>query len=721
MKTQRKKAKKEEMLAKSMGKMIFAVLVGVFTVLIVATATLTGRELESAIGDGISMNAENTAHQIQAVLESAESVGNDMKQYLEKAYQVGGDSYDNMAKEHIENPRVYHSIVYADAEISELNADVEKYLTETARGAVEGNDAILGFGVLFEPYKYDSNIESYAFYVDESVGADGDIEPFGDYADYSKEVYYKIAAEKKIPVFTEPYEYEGKILISYAAPILFNDELQGVILADIDTGSFGETIKVNPDYPSMHTTIYDGDYTDIYDGEAPDDVGKQMDIFFKNQKELQSVKDGMAKGESFSISTIREDGRKLYRYYYPISAASDTWWAMTAIEANDRNRAVTMCVIIVTLLSIVSMIIILVCVIRTLLKRLAPIEKIVTAAEDISKGNINVKVDVHTNDEIGRVAYAFQNTVDMLKIIIGDVDIVLAEMAAGNFAVKSKHAESYIGDFQNILVSMRKLKANLGESLSNIVEGAEQVALGSNQMADNAQALAEGATEQAGAVEELTATVENIATISEESAKAAKMASTQVDKAAEEAELANQNVVSLMDAMKRISDTSKEIENIIVAIEDIASQTNLLSLNASIEAARAGEAGKGFAVVADQIGKLALDSAKSAVTTKDLITKSLEEIDEGNCITEKTAEAFKSIISNMHQFGTLAKGASESSISQSQMLAQVEQGIEQISTVVQTNSASAEETSATSEELSAQADTLKLLVEKFQLEPRSNG
>ena len=167
--------------------------------------------------------------------------------------------------------------------------------------------------------------------------------------------------------------------------------------------------------------------------------------------------------------------------------------------------------------------------------------------------------------------------------------------------------------------------------------------------------------------------------------------------------------------MERITETSKEIENIIAAIEDIADQTNLLALNASIEAARAGEAGRGFAVVADQIGKLATDSAQSAVMTRELISRSMAEVELGNQMVENTRGSINTVLANMETFANMATGSAEASRAQADMLKQIDSGIEQISGVVQSNTAAAQETSAVSEELSSQAVNLEQMVEKFVL------
>ncbi|MBO5337284.1 MAG: HAMP domain-containing protein [Lachnospiraceae bacterium] len=346
---------------------------------------------------------------------------------------------------------------------------------------------------------------------------------------------------------------------------------------------------------------------------------------------------------------------------------------------------------------------------------ITPIKELRNAMSEMRQGNLDIKVEYQSQDEFGELAADFNQSTQILHVIVEDAGELLGEMAEGNFNINTRHEAQYVGSFRALIESMRKLNRQLDNTLRHINDVSEQVAVGSGQLADSSQALAEGATDQAASIEELSANIENVSNIAAGSAEGAQQAANQIADAAREAEKSREEINELTAAMERITETSREIENIIGAIEEIASQTNLLSLNASIEAARAGEAGRGFAVVADQIGKLAADSAQSAVTTRELIEKSLQEIEKGNEITQHTAETIGTVLASMTSFAGAATSSAEESRSQAELLKQVELGIEQISTVVQNNSASAEETSAVSEELSAQAESLKDLVGRFTL------
>jgi len=357
---------------------------------------------------------------------------------------------------------------------------------------------------------------------------------------------------------------------------------------------------------------------------------------------------------------------------------------------------------------------------RTVAKSLAtsltePIYELQDAMKKLKEGDFNIELTYEGKDEFADLGADILAAGEQMHIIVNDTREVLEKMSNGNFKVSTSVRERYVGDFAPQLEAMRTLKYNLSDTLRQIQGAAAQVMVGSEQLAGSAQDLAEGATNQASAVQELTATVANVTNISEESAKNANFAANSANSAAEDAKKSREEINQLTAAMDRITATSKEIEDIIAAIEDIASQTNLLSLNASIEAARAGEAGRGFAVVADQIGKLAADSAQSAVTTRDLISRCLSEVQEGNRIVENTMESISTVLANMESFAGMASGAAEASKTQVEMLKQIELGMDQINLVVQSNSATAEETSAVSEELSAQATGLDEMIGKFVL------
>lgn len=387
----------------------------------------------------------------------------------------------------------------------------------------------------------------------------------------------------------------------------------------------------------------------------------------------------------------------------------------TMINSLQRRQVITTILLIV--LGVMSVAVSLIFSRFITLSITVPIEQMERASENLANGVLDAEIITYeAKDEVGILADNMKIAITGLNTLIADVSYLMKEMSVGNLTVKSSQEQVYVGAFKPMLLSIREMNQNISKTIREINESSEQVLIGSTQMAESAQGLAEGATEQAGAVEELTATIDDVANTAQMSADEAKDTSQKIDASAERAEISRQEMEKLTAAMQRIDETSKEIVNIIASIEDIASQTNLLSLNASIEAARAGDAGKGFAVVADQIGKLASDSAQSAANTRDLIMKTLEEIRVGNDITAVTSEAFSNIIKEIEVFAKEAEDISNKSWQQFESLKQVSEGVNQISNVVQNNSAAAEETSATSEELAAQADNLKALVGRFQIE-----
>lgn len=345
-----------------------------------------------------------------------------------------------------------------------------------------------------------------------------------------------------------------------------------------------------------------------------------------------------------------------------------------------------------------------------------PLGRLAERLRTFAHGDIKSEFPVVENkDEIADMIDEASGMAQNLRIVIEDLSYLLTEMAEGNFDLKTRAEEKYEGDFREMLLAIRKMNRQLSSTLREIEAASEQVSAGSTNMAEGAQALAEGATDQAGSVEELQATFITITEAVEKTSEKVADSYKQAKKYADVADESRDQMQVMVQAMERINETSQRIANIVSEIEDIASQTNLLSLNASIEAARAGEAGKGFAVVADQIRKLAEQSAQSAVNTRELIESAVHEVEEGNKAAESVSEAIQNVVDGINEIAESSKELSVITKDQSLAMAQAEDGVNQISEVVQANSATAQETSATSEELSAQAVSMNELVGHFRL------
>ncbi len=334
----------------------------------------------------------------------------------------------------------------------------------------------------------------------------------------------------------------------------------------------------------------------------------------------------------------------------------------------------------------------------------------------LAEGNLSDPVpEIKSKDETGQLAASTEKIVTNIQNIIGDIGYLLQEMSSGNFNVRSRDYSYYVGDYNRLLQSVRKINISMSETLEQIRSASEQVSAGAEQVSSGAQSLAQGATEQASAVQELSATITDISHDSQNTAQQTMEARESAEEAGTELSASNDYIAKLDTTMGNISESSQKISKIISTIEDIAFQTNILALNAAVEAARAGQAGKGFAVVADEVRNLASKSDQAAKDTKALIEKSIEAVDSGVEMMNNVKHAVSTVMGSAGKAISNMQSVAESVERQNDSILQITQGIDQISSVVQTNSATAEESAAASEELSGQAEMLKALVGSFKL------
>jgi len=336
-----------------------------------------------------------------------------------------------------------------------------------------------------------------------------------------------------------------------------------------------------------------------------------------------------------------------------------------------------------------------------------------SASEQLSQGNLNISVDFKSNDELGTLANSLRNTISNLKMYVMDISDNLDKMASGDMTIEI--TQDYIGDFLPIKNSLIKISESLNHTLSSINAASEQVNSGAEQVSLGAQSLSQGATEQASSIQELSASIVEVSSNAKDNANNVKLASEYVTQAAEGVALSNDQMQHMLNAMTEINESSSEISKIIKVIDDIAFQTNILALNAAVEAARAGAAGKGFAVVADEVRNLASKSAVAAKQTTTLIDNSVQSVEKGTGIAEKTAKALEEVRVKAQMVNDIIVKIKDATDEQTNQLEQIAMGVDQISAVVQTNSATAEESAAASEELSGQAEMLKREISQFKL------
>jgi len=540
--------------------------------------------------------------------------------------------------------------------------------------------------------------------------------------DYSDRAYVKSAMKGETAV-SEPLvsKITGQLSIMVSAPIweggvpgkkvagvvyfVPNETFLNDIVASLQVSPNGSAYILN----NAGYTIAHKNMDNVKNRENTQEDAKTD----KKLKDLAALEVRMTLGES-GFGRYEYGGSRKFLAFSPIEG-TEGWSLAINAPTKDFTQSTVNGIIITIILMVVFLAISSYMAYRLARQIGEPVKDCAQRLRLLAEGDLDTPVhEIHTGDEIQILADSARTLVQGFRLMIQDMDEMLAEMSRGNLTADSKCEEAYVGGYRGLLDSARKLSAQLSDTLRQINQSADQVSAGAEQVSAGAQALSQGATEQASAIEELAATINDISGKIIATADRAGDVHSQSSETGREVEQCNEQMLELVNAVRDIGESSSQIGKIIKTIEDIAFQTNILALNAAVEAARAGTAGKGFAVVADEVRNLASKSAEASKSTSVLIEGSARSVEKGMKIADETAASLqKAVISTENTVKAVDK-ITEATAEQSQAVSQVTQGVDQISSVVQTNSATAEESAAASEELSGQAVILKELVGQFK-------
>ncbi|MBP1563583.1 MAG: methyl-accepting chemotaxis protein [Oscillospiraceae bacterium] len=503
-----------------------------------------------------------------------------------------------------------------------------------------------------------------------------------------------------------------ELSVQYMGPITFNDtgEIVGMILMGMDLREFGYLDSVKTQTGS-EVSLFSG--SKRYSTTIADETGaRAVDTQMEDNVAKTVLQDGnlyigqaviLGQNHFVNYQPMKDyDGNIVGAYFSGMSSASS--------DASFRNMVLISSLLSVAVLVVVDLIL------MFFTKKLVgkPILESNRIAEEMRTGQLSTPDSTFNfgNDEIGQFARKLEEAKHTLRDYIGDISRLLSMMAGGDFS--GEPSREYIGDFEQIDKSFKQIRSNLSEIIRHISSSADSVRNGAEQMSDGTMKLAEGTSKQAASIETLADAIDKISEQirfnTENAEKADNLSKVTADRITNQ----DREIKNMLSAMEEIKNRSNQISVIIKTIEDIAFQTNILSLNAAIEAARAGQAGKGFAVVADEVRNLASKSAEAASNTNALITATIDAVNNGAEIAARTAAAMTEVKSFSEQTAEYISRISEASAVQSESVRRVEEDTDQIRAVTEQNSSTAEESAASCEELTGMSAILHNEVSKLK-------